>query len=116
MRWNGGRPTSRSLNGGRLAHSRGGLAGGPRCLIAPPLALLLPLAIVAAADVSVDGGVGDMLAQRAGELEQLDFAYYVVHPKAKGRLPQVKAFIGWIEAEAQAHEEALRAIDNGAGI
>ncbi|MEO8113018.1 MAG: transcriptional regulator GcvA [Phenylobacterium sp.] len=46
----------------------------------------------------------------------VDFAYYLVHPKAKGRLPQVKAFIGWIEAEAQAHEQALRAIDNGAGI
>jgi LysR family glycine cleavage system transcriptional activator len=46
----------------------------------------------------------------------VDFAYYVVHPKAKGRLPQVKAFIGWIEAEALAHEQALRTIDNGAGI
>jgi LysR family glycine cleavage system transcriptional activator len=46
----------------------------------------------------------------------VDFAYYLVHPKAKGRLPQVKAFIGWIEAEAQAHEAALLAIDNGAGI
>jgi len=47
---------------------------------------------------------------------QVDFAYYLVHPKAKGRLPQVKAFVGWIEAEAAAHEEALRTIDNGAGI
>jgi LysR family glycine cleavage system transcriptional activator len=46
----------------------------------------------------------------------VDFAYYLVHPKAKGRLPQVKAFIGWIEAEAEAHEAAMRAIDNGAGI
>ena len=46
----------------------------------------------------------------------VDFAYYLVHPKAKGRLPQVKAFIGWIGAEADAHEAALRAIDNGAGI
>jgi LysR family glycine cleavage system transcriptional activator len=46
----------------------------------------------------------------------VDFAYYLVHPKAKGRLPQVKAFIGWIEAEAEAHEAALLAIDNGAGI
>ena len=46
----------------------------------------------------------------------VDFAYYLVHPKAKGRLPQVKAFIAWITAEATAHEEALRAIDNGAGI
>jgi LysR family glycine cleavage system transcriptional activator len=46
----------------------------------------------------------------------VDFAYYLVHPKAKGRLPQVKAFIGWIVAEAEAHEAALLAIDNGAGI
>ncbi|THD52264.1 transcriptional regulator GcvA [Phenylobacterium sp.] len=46
----------------------------------------------------------------------VDFAYYLVHPKAKGRLPQVKAFVSWIEAQAEAHEAALLAIDNGAGI
>ena len=46
----------------------------------------------------------------------VDFAYYLVHPKAKGCLPQVKAFVSWIEAEAMAHEAALLAIDNGAGI
>jgi LysR family transcriptional regulator, glycine cleavage system transcriptional activator len=46
----------------------------------------------------------------------VDFAYYLVHPKAKGRLPQVKAFVSWIVAEAEAHEAALRSIDNGAGI
>src|SRR5690606_19958773 len=46
----------------------------------------------------------------------VDFAYYLVHPKAKGRLPQVKAFISWIAAEAEAHEAAMRSIDNGAGI
>jgi LysR family transcriptional regulator, glycine cleavage system transcriptional activator len=46
----------------------------------------------------------------------VDFAYFLAYPKAKGRLPQVKAFVGWIEAEALAHEEAMRAIDNGAGI
>ena len=46
----------------------------------------------------------------------VDFAYYLVHPKAKGRLPQVKAFISWITAEAEAHEAALRTLDNGAGI
>jgi LysR family glycine cleavage system transcriptional activator len=46
----------------------------------------------------------------------VDFAYYVVHPKAKGRLPQVKAFVAWISAEAAAHEAALAAMDNGAGI
>ena len=46
----------------------------------------------------------------------VDFAYYLVHPKTKGRLPQVKAFIAWLTAEAQAHEAALRSLDNGAGI
>jgi LysR family glycine cleavage system transcriptional activator len=46
----------------------------------------------------------------------VDFAYYLVHPKAKGRLPQVKAFSTWISAEAAAHEAALAAMDHGAGI
>ena len=46
----------------------------------------------------------------------VDFAYYLVHPKAKGRLPQVKAFTAWLIAEAEAHEAALRTIDNGSGI
>jgi LysR family glycine cleavage system transcriptional activator len=46
----------------------------------------------------------------------VDFAYHVVHPKAKGRLPQVKAFVAWLNAEAAAHEASLRTIDNGAGI
>ena len=47
----------------------------------------------------------------------VDFALATsFHPKAKGRLPQVKAFVSWIEAEAAAHEAALLAIDNGAGI
>jgi phage shock protein PspC (stress-responsive transcriptional regulator) len=36
-----------------------GLAGGARWLIAPALVLVLPLAIVAAADIEVDGGVGE---------------------------------------------------------
>jgi LysR family glycine cleavage system transcriptional activator len=46
----------------------------------------------------------------------VDFAYFVVHPKAKGRLPQVKAFVGWIKAETAAHEAALASLDAGAGI
>jgi LysR family glycine cleavage system transcriptional activator len=46
----------------------------------------------------------------------VDFAYYVVHPKAKGRLSQVKAFVNWIAEEASAHEASLMSIDNGAGI
>ena len=46
----------------------------------------------------------------------VDFAYYLVHPKPKGRLPQVKAFMTWLVAEAEAHEAMLRTMDNGAGI
>ena len=77
------------------------------------------------------GGRGVALAKRAlaqadldaGRLiaplqieTDVDFAYFVVHPKAKGRLPQVKAFVSWVTGEAAAHEAALRSIDNGAGI
>lgn len=46
----------------------------------------------------------------------VDFAYYVVHPKAKARLPQVKAFVAWILAEAAAHEQAMASLNNGAWI
>jgi LysR family glycine cleavage system transcriptional activator len=77
------------------------------------------------------GGRGVALAKRtlaqddldAGRLvvpmpiaTSVDFAYYVVHPKAKGRLPQVKAFVSWIAGEAAAHDAALATMDNGAGI
>ena len=77
------------------------------------------------------GGRGVALAKRtlaqddldAGRLvapmaiaTSVDFAYFVVHPKAKGRLPQVKAFVAWLAAEAAAHEAALATLDNGAGI
>ncbi len=47
---------------------------------------------------------------------QIDFAYFLVYPKAKGRLPQVKAFLAWIRAEADAHETAMATLDNGSGI
>ena len=46
----------------------------------------------------------------------VDFAYYAVHPKVKGRLPQVKAFVAWLVEEAAAHEAFLLTIENGAGI
>jgi LysR family glycine cleavage system transcriptional activator len=46
----------------------------------------------------------------------VDFAYFVVHPKPKGRLPQVKAFVNWLKAEADLHEEMIRTLDIGAGI
>jgi len=77
------------------------------------------------------GGRGVALAKRALAQDDLDagrlvspmhdatmvdFAYSVVHPKAKGRLPQVKAFIGWLVAEAASHDAAMATMDNGAGI
>jgi LysR family glycine cleavage system transcriptional activator len=46
----------------------------------------------------------------------VDFAYYIVHPKAKGRLAQVRAFVTWLQQEAEAHERKHRTIDMGAGI
>jgi LysR family glycine cleavage system transcriptional activator len=46
----------------------------------------------------------------------VDFAYYIVYPKAKGRLAQVKAFVAWLTQEAEAHERAHRLLDMGAGI
>ena len=46
----------------------------------------------------------------------VDFAYYVVHPKAKARLPQVKAFVAWLLAEAATHDEAMANLNNGAWI
>ncbi len=77
------------------------------------------------------GGRGVALAKRALAQDDLDagrlvapmrdatmvdFTYSVVHPKAKGRLPQVKAFIGWLTAEAASHDAAMATMDNGAGI
>ena len=46
----------------------------------------------------------------------VDFAYYIVHPRAKARLPQVKAFVAWILAEGRAHDAAMASLDNGAWI
>ncbi|HLZ83608.1 MAG TPA: transcriptional regulator GcvA [Caulobacteraceae bacterium] len=63
-----------------------------------------------------DLDAGRLIAPPMGAAMSVDFAYYLVHPKAKGRLPQVKAFVGWIKAEAAAHEAALETLDNGAGI
>ena len=46
----------------------------------------------------------------------VDFAYHLVYPKAKGRLPQVKAFVKWLTDEAKMHEDFLASLDIGAGI
>jgi len=63
-----------------------------------------------------DLDAGRLIAPPMGAAMSVDFAYYLVHPKAKGRLPQVKAFVGWIKTEAATHEATLETIDNGAGI
>src|SRR5215218_2546625 len=51
-----------------------GLSGGARWLIAPALVLVLPLAIVAAADIRVDGGVGER-QYRPATVEELRPGY-----------------------------------------
>lgn len=71
------------------------------------------LAKRALAQADIDAG---RLAAPLGINTAVDFAYYVVHPKAKGRLAQVRAFVRWLQAEAAEHERALATIDNGAGI
>ena len=46
----------------------------------------------------------------------VDFAYYVVHPKAKGRLPQVKAFVNWITASTFLPSGRIVANTGGPGM
>lgn len=77
------------------------------------------------------GGRGVALAKRAlaqddldagrlvaplADATAVDFAYFAVYPKAKGRLKQVRAFVNWLSEEAANHEASLRTIDLGAGI
>jgi LysR family glycine cleavage system transcriptional activator len=65
------------------------------------------------AQADLDAG---RLVQPFEDATAVDFAYYIVHPKAKGRLAQVKAFVAWLLEEAEAHERVHRTIDLGAGI
>ncbi len=74
------------------------------------------VALAKGALAQADLDAGRLVAPLSASSTTLDFAYYLVHPKAKGRLKQVRAFSAWLAAEAQAHEAALRTLDNGAGI
>lgn len=65
------------------------------------------------AQADLDAG---RLVSPLGVATEVDFAYHLVHPKAKARLAQVKAFVAWLTREAQAHEAAIRSLDAGAGI
>ena len=71
------------------------------------------LAKRALAQADIDAG---RLVAPLADATAVDFAYSLVFPKPKGRLRQVRAFAGWIEGEARAHEAALLTQDNGAGI
>jgi phage shock protein PspC (stress-responsive transcriptional regulator) len=53
-----------------------GLLGGPRWLILPVMVLVLPLAVVSAADLDVDGGVGE-LSFRPTSVQDLRSEYRV---------------------------------------
>ncbi len=63
-----------------------------------------------------DLDAGRLVAPLQSSSTTLDLAYHLVHPRTKGRLKQVRAFITWVKAEAEAHEAGLRTLDNGAGI
>ena len=65
------------------------------------------------AQADLDAG---RLVQPFEDATAVDFAYFIVHPKAKARLKQVRAFTTWVLAEAEAHERAVQTIDIGAGI
>ncbi len=79
-------------------------------------ALASLLALTATRALAQDDLDAGRLVAPMGAATLVDFAYYLVHPKAKGRLPQVKSFVRWISEEAAAHENALATIDAGAGI
>ena len=53
-----------------------GLLGGPRWLILPVMVLVLPLAVVSAADLDIDGGVGE-LSYRPASVADLRHEYRV---------------------------------------
>ncbi len=70
----------------------------------------MALAKQALAQADIDAG--RLIAPHADQTA-VDFAYYVVHPKAKGRLPQVKAFVKWLKAEAALHEQSIASTTPG---
>ena len=74
------------------------------------------VALAKGALAQADLDAGRLVAPLQASVTPLDYAYYLVFPKPKGRLKQVRAFAAWLAAEADAHEAALQTIDVGAGI
>ena len=74
------------------------------------------VALAKGALAQADLDAGRLVAPLQASVTPLDYAYYLVFPKAKGRLKQVRAFATWVAEEAQTHEAALQTMDVGAGI
>jgi LysR family transcriptional regulator, glycine cleavage system transcriptional activator len=74
------------------------------------------VALAKGALAQADLDAGRLVAPLQASTTTLDYAYYLVYPKAKGRLKQVRSFVSWVTAEAEAHQAGLQTMDNGAGI
>jgi LysR family glycine cleavage system transcriptional activator len=74
------------------------------------------VALAKGALAQADLDAGRLVAPLQASTTTLDYAYYLVYPKTKGRLKQVRAFTSWVTAEASAHEAGLQTMDNGSGI
>src|ERR1700761_2699400 len=74
------------------------------------------VALAKGALAQADLDAGRLVAPLQASTTTLDYAYYLVYPKAKGRLKQVRAFVTWVTAEAEAHQAGLMTMDNGSGI
>jgi LysR family glycine cleavage system transcriptional activator len=74
------------------------------------------VALAKGALAQADIDAGRLVAPLQASTTTLDYAYYLVYPKAKGRLKQVRNFANWVTAEASAHEAGVQSMDNGAGI
>jgi LysR family glycine cleavage system transcriptional activator len=74
------------------------------------------VALAKGALAQADLDAGRLVAPLQASTTTLDYAYYLVYPKAKGRLKQVRSFVTWVTAEAEAHQAGLMTMDNGSGI
>ncbi len=74
------------------------------------------VALAKGALAQADLDSGRLVAPLQASTTTLDYAYYLVYPKAKGRLKQVRSFVSWVTTEAEAHQAGLMTMDNGSGI
>jgi LysR family transcriptional regulator, glycine cleavage system transcriptional activator len=74
------------------------------------------VALAKGALAQADIDAGRLVAPLQASTTTLDYAYFLVYPKTKGRLKQVRNFASWVTAEANAHQAGVQTMDNGAGI